>query len=43
MAKIRKLLSRKDLESVFNFQKVHDVQIKAIGGRYMVIIFADEG
>ncbi|KAH7866477.1 hypothetical protein Vadar_020924 [Vaccinium darrowii] len=41
VAKIRKLLT-KDLESVFNFQKVHDVQIKAIGGRYVVITFANE-
>lgn len=43
IAKIRKLLTTKDLETVFNLEKVHDVQIKAIGGRYVVITFANEG
>ncbi|KAH7859110.1 hypothetical protein Vadar_031653 [Vaccinium darrowii] len=43
IAKIRKLISAKDLECIFNLKKVIEIQIKAIGGRYVIITFANEG
>lgn len=39
VAKIRKLLSGENLELVFRKEGVQDIQIKAMGGRFLIIIF----
>lgn len=42
IAKIRRLLSTEELEKEFRMEQVRDVQIRAIGGRFVIITFPNE-
>lgn len=42
IAKIKRLISAEDLEYVFKREGIQKVQIKPIGGRYVIITFPDE-
>lgn len=42
IAKIRKLLSTEELEKEFNLENVQDVQIKVLGGRFVILTFPNE-
>ncbi|KAI8573635.1 hypothetical protein RHMOL_Rhmol01G0292400 [Rhododendron molle] len=42
IAKIQRLLSIEELEKEFRLEKVIDVQIRALGGRFVIITFPNE-
>lgn len=42
IGKIHKLISSEDLENIFKMEQIRDVQIRAIGGRFVIVTFPNE-